>query len=169
MGELTVFPFHARTSNNSHTYYYPVPMTQARPFLAMFHHAHRMEPRKLRILFSINRKFFFLFFQTKDLRSTVTREACVTLRSEPAFAYDANHIFPSQVLCLILIYAICFLNSYLSTMLKSKFDHTAEAVLPTLINLIPNSAKVIPHCRIDKVTIQNWQWLRYRVGKLAIK
>ncbi|KAK2565032.1 CLIP-associating protein 1 [Acropora cervicornis] len=47
---------------------------------------------------------------TKDLRSTVTREACVTL-------------------------------SYLSTMLKSKFDHTAEAVLPTLINLIPNSAK----------------------------
>ena len=66
-------------------------------------------------------------------------------------------------------YAICFLNSYLSTMLKSKFDHTAEAVLPTLINLIPNSAKVIPHCRIDKVMIQNWQWLRYRVGKLAIQ
>ncbi|XP_074623804.1 CLIP-associating protein 1-like isoform X2 [Acropora palmata] len=49
---------------------------------------------------------------TKDLRSTVTREACVTL-------------------------------SYLSTMLKSKFDHTAEAVLPTLINLIPNSAKIM--------------------------
>ena len=54
------------------------------------------------LLFCINRKFFFLFFQTKDLRSTVTREACVTLRSEPAFAYDANHIFPSQLLCLIL-------------------------------------------------------------------
>ncbi|XP_067022824.1 CLIP-associating protein 1-like isoform X3 [Acropora muricata] len=49
---------------------------------------------------------------TKDLRSTVTREACVTL-------------------------------SYLSTLLKSKFDHTAEAVLPTLINLIPNSAKIM--------------------------
>ncbi|KAJ7375750.1 CLIP-associating protein 1, partial [Desmophyllum pertusum] len=42
---------------------------------------------------------------TKDLRSTITREACVTL-------------------------------SYLSTVLKNQFDHTAEAVLPTLINLI---------------------------------
>ncbi|XP_068742214.1 CLIP-associating protein 1-like isoform X1 [Montipora capricornis] len=49
---------------------------------------------------------------TKDLRSTVTREACVTL-------------------------------SYLSTVLRGQFDHTAEAVLPTLINVIPNSAKVI--------------------------
>ena len=51
--------------------------------------------------------------------------------------------------------AICFLNSYLSTILKSKFDHTAEAVLPTLINLIPNSAKVIPLLAV--VTIQSWQ------------
>nr|XP_058972791.1 CLIP-associating protein 1-A-like isoform X2 [Pocillopora verrucosa] len=49
---------------------------------------------------------------TKDLRSSVTREACVTL-------------------------------SYLSTILKNQFDHTAEAVLPTLINLITNSAKIM--------------------------
>ncbi|XP_022787285.1 CLIP-associating protein 1-B-like isoform X6 [Stylophora pistillata] len=49
---------------------------------------------------------------TKDLRSSVTREACVTL-------------------------------SYLSTVLKNQFDHTAEAVLPTLINLITNSAKIM--------------------------
>lgn len=33
-------------------------------------------------------------------------------------------------------------SSYLSTVLKNQFDHTAEAVLPTLINLITNSAKV---------------------------
>ncbi|XP_078377626.1 LOW QUALITY PROTEIN: CLIP-associating protein 1-like [Oculina patagonica] len=49
---------------------------------------------------------------TKDLRSTIIREACVTL-------------------------------SYLSTVLKNQFDHTAEAVLPTLINLITNSAKIM--------------------------
>ncbi|CAH3196192.1 unnamed protein product, partial [Porites evermanni] len=48
----------------------------------------------------------------KDLRSSVTREACVTL-------------------------------SYLSTLLKNQFDHTAEAILPALINLIPNSAKIM--------------------------
>lgn len=77
----------------------------------------------------------------------------MTLRSEPAFVYDANHTFLSQLLCLIFDRAICFLNSYLSAMLQSKFDRTAEAVLPTLIDLIPNSAKVLPHCRIDK----NWQ------------
>lgn len=68
MGEPTVFLFHARTSNNSHTYYYPVPMTQARPFLAMFHHAHRMEPRKLwitRYYFVLTVNFSFYFFRLK--------------------------------------------------------------------------------------------------------
>ena len=37
---------------------------------------------------------------------------------------------------------LCFQNGYLSMMLKRKFDHTAETVLPTLINLIGNRAKV---------------------------
>lgn len=71
---------------------------------------------------------------------------------------------------------LCFLNSYLSTVFKNKFDHTAESVLPTLINLIPNSAKVLQHCRIDKVAIQNWQSfntelakLRYRIANVAIQ
>lgn len=46
-----------------------------------------------------------------DLRSTVVREACITL-------------------------------AYLSLQLKNKFASFGETVLPTLINLIQNSAKV---------------------------
>ena len=42
-----------------------------------------------------------------------------------------------------LIFTSLFFCSYLSTLLKNQFDHTAEAILPALINLIPNSAKVI--------------------------
>lgn len=38
--------------------------------------------------------------------------------------------------------SFCFYFSFLSTHLRNQFDHTAEAVLPTLINLLPNSAKV---------------------------
>lgn len=36
-----------------------------------------------------------------------------------------------------------FLNSHLSTVLGNKFDHGAEAIVPTLFNLVPNSAKVM--------------------------
>lgn len=35
------------------------------------------------------------------------------------------------------------LNSHLSTVLGNKFDHGAEAIVPTLFNLVPNSAKVM--------------------------
>ncbi|KAK3765443.1 hypothetical protein RRG08_066990 [Elysia crispata] len=37
----------------------------------------------------------------------------------------------------------CITIAYLSQQLGSKFDHFAEAVLPSLLNLIPNSAKVM--------------------------
>lgn len=50
--------------------------------------------------------------QLKDLRSQITREACITI-------------------------------SYLSTVLGSGFAHFAEAVIPQLIILLPNSAKVM--------------------------
>ena len=36
-----------------------------------------------------------------------------------------------------------FLYSHLSTVLGNKFDHGAEAIVPTLFNLVPNSAKVM--------------------------
>lgn len=32
---------------------------------------------------------------------------------------------------------------HLSALLQNKFDHGAESVMPTLLNLVPNSAKVI--------------------------
>lgn len=48
----------------------------------------------------------------KDLRSTVVREACITL-------------------------------SYLSSTMENKFDYLAECMVQPLINLIPNSAKIM--------------------------
>uniref|UniRef100_A0A674K4X2 TOG domain-containing protein n=1 Tax=Terrapene triunguis TaxID=2587831 RepID=A0A674K4X2_9SAUR len=44
--------------------------------------------------------------------------------------------------------AVCFLSkqivqTHLSTVLGNKFDHGAEAIVPTLFNLVPNSAKVM--------------------------
>lgn len=32
---------------------------------------------------------------------------------------------------------------HLSSLLGNKFDHGAESVMPTLLNLVPNSAKVM--------------------------
>ncbi|XP_077305831.1 CLIP-associating protein 1 isoform X15 [Lithobates pipiens] len=49
---------------------------------------------------------------TKDLRSQVVREACITL-------------------------------GHLSMILGNKFDHGAEAIMPTVFNLVPNSAKIM--------------------------
>uniref|UniRef100_A0A8C1RNR7 Cytoplasmic linker associated protein 1 n=1 Tax=Cyprinus carpio TaxID=7962 RepID=A0A8C1RNR7_CYPCA len=53
-----------------------------------------------------------LKLSTKDLRSQVVREACITL-------------------------------GHLSSVLGNKFDHGAENIMPTLLNLVPNSAKVM--------------------------
>ena len=36
----------------------------------------------------------------------------------------------------------CFC-SYMSQILRNKFDHFAETTLPSLFNLIPNSAKIM--------------------------
>lgn len=40
----------------------------------------------------------------------------------------------------------CITLAHLSTKLGRQFDHAAEAVLPTLFQLIPNSAKVMSNC-----------------------
>uniref|UniRef100_A0A8C2HH59 Cytoplasmic linker associated protein 1 n=1 Tax=Cyprinus carpio TaxID=7962 RepID=A0A8C2HH59_CYPCA len=53
-----------------------------------------------------------LKLSTKDLRSQVVREACITL-------------------------------GHLSSVLGNRFDHGAENIMPTLLNLVPNSAKVM--------------------------
>lgn len=37
----------------------------------------------------------------------------------------------------------CITLGYLSSVLGNRFDHGAEAILPTLFNLVPNSAKII--------------------------
>ncbi|TSL16081.1 CLIP-associating protein 1 [Bagarius yarrelli] len=37
----------------------------------------------------------------------------------------------------------CITLGYVSSVLRNKFDHGAEAIMPTLLNLVPNSAKIM--------------------------
>ncbi|XP_031566789.1 CLIP-associating protein 1-like isoform X2 [Actinia tenebrosa] len=56
---------------------------------------------------------------------------------EGAFKLNAKDLRSS------VIRETCITLSYLSTQLGSQFDHTAEAVFPCLMSLIPNSAKIM--------------------------
>ncbi|KAK1798486.1 hypothetical protein P4O66_006784 [Electrophorus voltai] len=67
----------------------------------------------------------------KDLRSQVVREACITLGYAPPRL--ASPRLASRFKA----------HRHLSSVLGNKFDHGAETVMPTLLNLVPNSAKVM--------------------------
>uniref|UniRef100_A0A8C9WV62 Cytoplasmic linker associated protein 1 n=1 Tax=Sander lucioperca TaxID=283035 RepID=A0A8C9WV62_SANLU len=56
---------------------------------------------------------------------------------EAAFKLSAKDL-RSQV-----VREACLTLSHLSLVLGSRFDHAAEAIMPTLLNLVPNSAKVL--------------------------
>ncbi|CAL8383731.1 unnamed protein product [Arctogadus glacialis] len=42
---------------------------------------------------------------------------------------------------------------YLSTLLGNKFDHCAESIMPTLLNLVPNSAKIMATSGVAAIRI----------------
>ncbi|XP_070409066.1 CLIP-associating protein 1a isoform X22 [Nothobranchius furzeri] len=56
---------------------------------------------------------------------------------EAAFKLSAKDL-RSQV-----VREACITLGHLSSLLRNKFDHGAESVMPTLLNLVPNSAKVM--------------------------
>ncbi|XP_077772584.1 CLIP-associating protein 2 isoform X26 [Podarcis muralis] len=56
---------------------------------------------------------------------------------DPAFKLSAKDL-RSQV-----VREACITVAHLSTVLGNKFDHGAESIVPTLFNLVPNSAKVM--------------------------
>ncbi|XP_062868423.1 CLIP-associating protein 1 [Trichomycterus rosablanca] len=56
---------------------------------------------------------------------------------EAAFKLSAKDL-RSQV-----VREACITLGHLSSILRNKFDHGAESIMPTLLNLVPNSAKVI--------------------------
>ncbi|XP_031433512.1 CLIP-associating protein 1-like [Clupea harengus] len=56
---------------------------------------------------------------------------------EPAFKLSAKDL-RSQV-----VREACITLGHLSFLLGNKFDHTAECIMPILLNLVPNSAKVM--------------------------
>ncbi|XP_041937641.1 CLIP-associating protein 1-B-like isoform X27 [Alosa sapidissima] len=56
---------------------------------------------------------------------------------EPAFKLSAKDL-RSQV-----VREACITLGHLSVLLGNRFDHGAESIMPTLLNLVPNSAKII--------------------------
>lgn len=57
--------------------------------------------------------------------------------------YSQLCYFKTKNLAFVNKFYFFLLNSHLSTVLGNKFDHGAEAIVPTLFNLVPNSAKVM--------------------------
>ncbi|CAL8326737.1 unnamed protein product [Lota lota] len=47
----------------------------------------------------------------------------------------------------------CITLGYLSALLGNKFDHCAESIMPTLLNLVPNSAKVMATSGVAAIRI----------------
>ncbi|CAL8383767.1 unnamed protein product, partial [Arctogadus glacialis] len=47
----------------------------------------------------------------------------------------------------------CITLGYLSTLLGNKFDHCAESIMPTLLNLVPNSAKIMATSGVAAIRI----------------
>ncbi|XP_034721055.1 CLIP-associating protein 1-B-like [Etheostoma cragini] len=66
---------------------------------------------------------------------------------EAAFKLSAKDL-RSQV-----VREACLTLSHLSLVLGSRFDHAAEAIMPTLLNLVPNSAKVMATSGIATVRL----------------
>lgn len=72
----------------------------------------------------------------QDLRSQVVREACITV------AYVLILFSLPDALKFGLFIRLCTYR-YLSQEIGNKFDHFAEMAMPPLLNLIPNSAKIM--------------------------
>ncbi|XP_062384483.1 CLIP-associating protein 1-B-like [Sardina pilchardus] len=66
---------------------------------------------------------------------------------EPAFKLSAKDL-RSQV-----VREACITLGHLSVLLGNRFDHGAESIMPTLLNLVPNSAKIIATSGVAVVRI----------------
>ncbi|KAI4794348.1 hypothetical protein KUCAC02_032115 [Chaenocephalus aceratus] len=79
----------------------------------------------------------------KDLRSQVVREACLTMG-----LVVLVYIVPVVLVYIFYINVVmdkgeCVCFSHLSLVLGSRFDHAAEAIMPILVTLVSNSAKIM--------------------------
>ncbi|KAJ8388388.1 hypothetical protein AAFF_G00134140 [Aldrovandia affinis] len=72
---------------------------------------------------------------------------------EPAFKLSAKDL-RSQV-----VREACITLGHLSSVLGNRFDHGAETIMPTLLNLVPNSAKIIATSGIAviRLIIRGWK------------
>uniref|UniRef100_A0A674KGG6 TOG domain-containing protein n=1 Tax=Terrapene triunguis TaxID=2587831 RepID=A0A674KGG6_9SAUR len=84
--------------------------------------------------------FIKAFTDVPSVQIYSSRELEETLNKIREILSDDKHDWDQRASAVFLFH---FLNSHLSTVLGNKFDHGAEAIVPTLFNLVPNSAKVM--------------------------
>lgn len=86
-----------------------------------------------------------LFFETWCYLSFGVREEVTLAKIEMSDVLMSDVLYKSDLLYLQLTYQHDFILFFrhLSSVLGNKFDHGAEAIMPTIFNLIPNSAKVM--------------------------
>ncbi|KAF4796973.1 CLIP-associating protein 1 [Turdus rufiventris] len=86
-----------------------------------------------------------LFFETWCYLSFGVGEEVTLAKIEMSDVLMSDVLYKSDLLYLQLTYQHDFILFFrhLSSVLGNKFDHGAEAIMPTIFNLIPNSAKVM--------------------------
>ncbi|XP_015416738.1 PREDICTED: CLIP-associating protein 2 [Myotis davidii] len=83
--------------------------------------------------------FIKAFTDVPSIQIYSGRELEETLNKIREILSDDKHDWDQRANASIFV----FLYSHLSTVLGNRFDHGAEAIVPTLFNLVPNSAKVM--------------------------
>uniref|UniRef100_A0AAY5EK76 TOG domain-containing protein n=1 Tax=Electrophorus electricus TaxID=8005 RepID=A0AAY5EK76_ELEEL len=73
-------------------------------------------------------------YSSRDLEDSMTKIREVLL--------DDKHDWEHRVAAVSDALSLCYLR-HLSSVLGNRFDHGAETVMPTLLNLVPNSAKIM--------------------------
>uniref|UniRef100_A0A8C4LC91 CLIP-associating protein 1 n=1 Tax=Equus asinus asinus TaxID=83772 RepID=A0A8C4LC91_EQUAS len=84
--------------------------------------------------------FIKAFTDVPSIQIYSSRELEETLNKIREILSDDKHDWDQRANAVSFL---LFLFSHLSTVLGNKFDHGAEAIVPTLFNLVPNSAKVM--------------------------
>lgn len=103
----------------------------------------------LRVQMNIGHKFEMNgkepFFETLCYLSFGVGEEVTVAKIEMSDVLMSHVLYKSDLLYLQLTYPHDFILFFrhLSSVLGNKFDHGAEAIMPTIFNLIPNSAKVM--------------------------
>lgn len=84
-----------------------------------------------------------LFFQMWCVLSFGVGEEMTVTKTEMSDVLMSDFCRTGLILSMTYQHYFILFFRHLSSVLGNKFDHGAEAIMPTIFNLIPNSAKVM--------------------------